>query len=165
MRQASFEFRTWGGKRKGSGRKPTGPRARLRHARRPLLKARFPVHVTWRMRQGVWNLRTRRCFTALAAAFWSGANRFGFKLVHYSVQGNHVHLLVEATDERALAKGMCGLGVRVARGLNRVMRRKGKVLDDRYHGHILRTPTEVRRARNYLLQNAPEHYGQLVPDP
>jgi REP element-mobilizing transposase RayT len=80
-------------------------------------------------------------------------------LVHYSVQGNHVHLLVEAEDERALSRGMNGLGVRVARGLNRVMGRKGKVLDDRYHGHVLRTPTEVRRARAYLLQNAERHYG------
>ena len=117
------------------------------------------MHVTWRMRQGVWGLRTRRCFGALARAFWGGANRFGFRLVHYSVQGNHVHLLVEAEDERALSRGMNGLGVRVARGLNRVMGRKGKVLDDRYHGHVLRTPTEVRRARAYLLQNAERHYG------
>jgi REP element-mobilizing transposase RayT len=51
------------------------------------------------MKDGVWNLRTRRCFTALSRAFWGGANRFGFRLVHYSVQGNHVHLLVEAQDE------------------------------------------------------------------
>jgi REP element-mobilizing transposase RayT len=81
--------------------------------------------------------------TALSRAFWGGANRFGFKLVHYSVQGNHVHLLVEAQDDKALSRGMNGLGVRVAKGLNRVMRRHGKVLDDRYHGHSLRTPTEV----------------------
>jgi hypothetical protein len=45
------------------------------------------------------------------------------------------------------------------------MGRRGKVLDDRYHGHILRTPTEVRRARTYLLQNAHEHYGQAGADP
>ena len=130
-----------------------------------MLKARFPVHVTWRMREDVWQLRTRRCFTALARAFWGGANRFGFRLVHYSVQGNHVHLLVEAEDERALSRGMNGLGVRVAKGLNRVMRRSGKVLDDRYHGHILRTPTEVRRARGYLLQNAAHHTGRRGADP
>ena len=117
------------------------------------------MHVTWRMREGVWGLRTPRRFGALARAFWAGAERFGFRLVHYSVQGNHVHLLVEAEDERALSRGMNGLGVRVARGLNRVMGRKGKVLDDRYHGHVLRTPTEVRRARAYLLQNAERHYG------
>ena len=165
MRQSAFKFKTWGGARKGAGRKPTRERAGVMHCRRPVLKKRFPVHVTWRMTDGVWNLRSRRCFTALSRAFWGGANRFGFKLVHYSVQGNHVHLLVEARDEKSLSRGMCGLGVRVAKGLNRVMRRHGKVLDDRYHGHILRTPTEVRRARAYLLQNARKHYGVVGRDP
>ena len=60
---------------------------------------------------------------------------------------------------------MNGLGVRVAKGLNRVMRRHGSVLDDRYHAHILRTPTEARRARAYLLQNARKHYGLRSADP
>ena len=122
MKQVGFEFRSWGGKRRGAGRKPTGERAGVRHQTREVLKARFPVHVTWRMRKNVWNLRSRRCFGVLARAFWRGADRFGFKLVHYSVQGNHLHLLVEARDERALSRGMNGLGVRVARGLNRVMK-------------------------------------------
>ena len=165
MRQRSFEFKTWGGARDGAGRKPTRARAGVVHRRRPVLKSRFPVHVTWRMKEGVWNLRSRRCFTALARAFWGGANRFGFRLVHYSVQGNHVHMLVEAKDEKALSRGMCGLGVRVAKGLNRVMKRQGKVLGERYHGRILKTPTEVKRARVYLLQNAHKHYGLRVADP
>src|SRR5438270_10061631 len=137
MRQAAFRFKTWGGSRKGAGRKPTRERAGVVHRRRPVLKKRFPVHVTWRMTDDVWNLRSRRCFTALSRAFWGGANRFGFKLVHYSVQGNHVHLLVEANDERALARGMNGRGVRVAKGLNRGVGRHGKVLDDRSCGHRL----------------------------
>jgi len=121
--------------------------------------------VTWRMREGVWNLRSRRCFTALRRAFWGGANRFGFRLIHYSVQGNHMHLLVEAQDEKVLARGMCGLGVRIAKGLNRVMERHGKVLDERYHARILRTPTEVVHARKYLLDNAHKHYGYRFVDP
>jgi hypothetical protein len=74
-------------------------------------------------------------------------------------------LLVEAASERSLSRGMNGLGVRVAKGLNRVLGRHGKVLDDRYHGHILRTPTEVRRARVYLLQNAERHVGRRGADP
>ena len=164
-RQRSFEFKTWGGARAGAGRKPRRGRPGVVHRRRPVLKSRFPVHVTWRMRAGVWNLRSQRCFTALARAFFGGGDRFGFRLVHYSVQGNHVHLLVEAHDERSLSRAMCGLGVRVARGLNRVMRRHGKVLDDRYHGRILRTPTEVKRARDYLLQNAQKHFGLRFADP
>jgi REP element-mobilizing transposase RayT len=109
------------------------------------------------MRKDVVWLRKPSSFRVLARAFWGGANRFGFRLVHYSVQGNHLHLLVEAQDERALSRGMNGLGVRIARGLNRLMRRRGKVLEERYHGHILRTPTEVRRARHYLLGNARKH--------
>src|SRR6185437_2464125 len=99
MKQTIMKFRTRGGARPGSGRKPKGERAGVSHLRRPILKARFPVHVTWRMRKGVWNLRSRRCFTVLARAFCAGANRFGLRLVHYSVQGNHLHLLVEARDE------------------------------------------------------------------
>lgn len=165
MRQTRFRFPSRGGRPGRSGRKPSGAHARLRHAKRPPLQARFPVHVTWRMRHDVWNLRSRRCFKALETAFWGGANRFGFRLVHYSVQGNHIHLLVEADNEKSLSKGMTGLGTRIARRLNRVMARSGKVLDDRYHGHILRTPTEVRRARAYLLQNARKHYGLVGADP
>jgi hypothetical protein len=165
MKQRSFQFKTWGGARENAGRPRVRPRELVGHQRRPVLKARFPVMVTWRMKEGVWGLRTRRCFTALARAFWSGANRFGFRLIHYSVQGNHMHLLVEAKDERVLSRGMCGLGVRIARGLNRVMERHGKVLGDRYHARILKTPTEVRHARNYLLGNARRHYGLRVPDP
>ena len=164
MKQVALKFRTWGGRREGAGRKRVRPRPGVVHGRREELKARFPVHVTWRMQKGVWNLRTRRCFRVLERAFFAGANRFGFRLVHYSVQGNHLHLLVEAQDEKALSRGMNGMGVRVAKGLNRVMGRAGKVLEDRYHAHILRTPTEARRARAYLLQNARKHYGVVGAD-
>ena len=76
-----------------------------------------------------------------------------------------MHLLVEAKGEKSLAKGMNGLGVRVARGLNRVMGRKGHVLEERYHGHILKTPTEVKNARAYQLGNAHRHIGLEGEDP
>ena len=165
MAQRELRFRTWGGRRKGAGRKPVGEKARLRHGKRPVLKKRFPVHVTWRMRSDVRWLRKPQCFRALSRAFWGGCNRFGFRLIHYSVQGNHMHLLVEAADEKSLARGMNGLGVRVARGLNKALGRSGKVLDERYHGHILKTPTEVRHARMYLTRNAERHLGVKGPDP
>jgi putative transposase len=164
MAQRAFKFRTWGGKRKGAGRPPKSGKAGTPHVTRPVLAPRFPVHVTWRMDKRVWNLRTHRCFTVMERAMVAGAARFGFRLVHYSVMGNHVHLIVEATDRRALWRGMQGLGVRIARALNRVMRRSGRVVGDRYHARILRTPTEVRRVRNYLRTNARHHYGYTTPD-
>jgi REP element-mobilizing transposase RayT len=158
-RQREFRFRTWGGARKGAGRLPKEARAGVSHLRRPEFSRHHPLHVTVRMREGVWGLRSQRCFKVIARAFWSGSDRFGFRLVHYAVMGNHMHLLVEATGKRALSRGMQGLGVRIARGLNRVMQRRGRVLGDHYHARVLRSPTEVKRVRAYLSQNAKRHYG------
>jgi len=161
-RQLGFVFKTWGGKRKGAGRPRKGER-RVKHVRRPVLKERFPVHVTWRMKDHVWNLRAKRCLSVLQKAFLEG-KKANFQIVHYSVMGNHVHLLAEATDAQALARGMQGLGIRVARRLNQVMERRGGVLNDRYHARILRSPTEVKRVRFYLLNNARHHFGKDAPD-
>jgi REP element-mobilizing transposase RayT len=165
--QRSFEFRTWGGKRAGAGRPrrdgSVGKRG-VPHVPRPALAKRFPVHVTWRMNREVWNLRTRRCFGVLQRAMYKGALKPGFRFVHYAVMGNHIHLLVEASDRIALSRGLQGLGIRIARALNGLMQRHGRVVTDRYHAHILGTPSEVKRARHYLLANAQRHYGSVGPD-
>src|SRR5689334_18918213 len=125
MRQLALEFKTWGGKRAGAGRPPKAAVACVPHVPRAKLAPRFPVHVTWRMHREVWNLRSRRSARALAPALYKGAVREGFRLVHFAVMGNHMHLMVEASDSVRLARGMQGLGVRVARALNRMMRRSG----------------------------------------
>ncbi len=78
-------------------------------------------------------------------------------MVHFSVQDNHVHLLVEASDSAGLCKGARSLGVRLARAINRACGRKGRVLDDRYHTRALRTPREVRFALAYVLFNFKKH--------
>jgi REP element-mobilizing transposase RayT len=109
--------------------------------------------VTTRVRAEVWNLRSHRCFRAIRRAFAAGCARFGFRLVHFSVQGNHIHYVVEAPDEVALGRAMKGLEVRMARALNKVMRRQGAVFADRYHAHILRSPREAARAVRYVLEN------------
>jgi REP element-mobilizing transposase RayT len=152
-RQLEMELPTWGGKRKRAGRKPKGARAGVSHLARPRLSKHQPVHVTWRMLPHVWNLRSRRCFRVLSEAFAKGCDRLEFRLVHFSVQGNHLHLVVEAPDEARLARGLQGLAVRIARPLNRLMARTGKVFADRYHAHALRTPAEVARAVAYVLGN------------
>jgi REP element-mobilizing transposase RayT len=142
------------------GRLDAQHRARPTHA-----KAR-PVHATWRLLPHVWNLRAARCFKVLRRAFAAGCERGGaFRLIHFSVQGNHIHLVVEARDKRALSNGLRGLGIRIARALNAVMAKRGKVLG-RYHGRELTTPREVRNALVYVLQNAKKHalqYGKPYP--
>ena len=139
--------RTWGGARPGAGRpRKDGTRPKkpgVKHRTRPALAPRFPVQVTWRIHPEVWNLRTGRFFAALESAMYSAA-KDDFRVVHYSFQRDHIHLLVESSDRVALSKGMQGLGVRVAYAINALMNRRGKVMSDRYHASILRNPTMVR---------------------
>ena len=115
------------------------------------------LHVTARLRPEVWNLRTHRCFRALRRSFERGCRRFGFRLVHFSVQGNHVHMVVEAPDPQSLARAMKGLEVRMARALNKVMNRRGPVFADRCHSHLLRSPRETAHAVRYVLENWSVH--------
>jgi putative transposase len=85
-----------GGKRRGAGRKPSGDRAGVPHATRPPLSGREPVLVTLKMRRHIWNLRTRRAIT----------RRFGMRIAHFSVQRDHLHMIVEATGKTALSRGV-----------------------------------------------------------
>ena len=145
------------GRRRG---RPPKTGAGVPHRARPALAARFPVHVTVKVRDDVRNLRTKICFAALKKAFVQGRDKFGFRMVGYSIQGNHIHFLVEGADAQALSRGMQGLMIRMARALNGALGRKGSVFADRYHTHVLRTPSEVANARNYLLTNQAKHYAQ-----
>src|SRR3954463_13507392 len=151
-RQQELPLKSWGGKRRGAGRKPKGRRKNVPHRpRRPF--RRGALHITTRLRPEVWNLRSHRCFRALRRAFAGGGARFGVHLVHFSVQGNHLHMIVEAPDAESLARAMKGLEVRMARALNRVMNRRGPVFANRYHSHLLRSPREAANAVRYVLEN------------
>jgi REP element-mobilizing transposase RayT len=156
-RQLPLAFRTHGGARPGAGRKRTGPRARVPHRARPTLAARHPVHVTLRVTDAVGRLRRRRPYAATRACLRVGGTSGAIRVVHYAVLPNHLHLLVEAADAIALASGMQRLSIRLARALNRLAGRQGRVFADRYHARILRTPLEARRALAYVLNNARRH--------
>jgi len=155
--QLAFTFRSWGGKRKGAGRPPKGNAAGVSHLRRPSLSPHHPVHVTLRIVAGIPSLRDARLFDKVRFALAAGRERFGFRLVHFSVQGNHLHLIAEAQDGRALALGMQGLSVRVARAVNGTLSRRGRLFADRYHSRALKTPRAVHFALRYVLLNARKH--------
>ena len=148
-----------------STRKPKRGRPRIHdigiaHVRRPTVSPRIPVHVTLRMESHVWNLRSKRCFRIVERALFMTANGLSAQIVHFSVQGNHIHLLVEADDKRSLSRAMRSLAIRIARGINTLMRTSGKVLAHRYHARSLKTPTEVRNALGYVRHNFRHHASQ-----
>src|SRR5437762_9227227 len=109
MKQLALDLRTWGGKRKGAGRQPKGRLALVSHDAREELDGRTPVHVVLRVLEDVPSLRTRDVFEEICAAFEAGGERDGFRLTHYAVLGNHLHLIVEAGSKKELSRGMQAL--------------------------------------------------------
>lgn len=150
---------TWGGRRSGAGRKP-GPNPRVPHLPRERFHVRFPCHVTVRVRSDVPSLRTVKLVRAFERSLRRVRRRGHFRVVHYSLQSNHAHFVVEANGRAALGRGMKSLGARLARAVNRVFRRVGPVLEDRFYSRVLRTPREVRNAVAYVLGNARKHLAR-----
>ena len=116
--------------------------------------------MTLKVQRGVPNLRTKRIIREIERSFVKGCERGDFRVVHYSIQRDHAHLLVEANGREALGRGMKSLAARFARAVNRALGRSGSVLADRYHLRVLRTPREVRNALAYVLLNARRHLAQ-----
>jgi REP element-mobilizing transposase RayT len=117
------------------------------------------VHVALRVARGVGRLRNGAGYRAVRRAIAVGMGRPDFRVVHASIQHDHVHVIVEADDKRALANGLRAFMISAARHLNRAVGRLGAVFPTRYHATQLRTPRQVRNAVAYVLNNW-RHHGE-----
>ena len=149
--------RTHGGARRGAGRKCTpGRRCGVPHRSRGFHVAAHPVHVT--LRAAIRCLRATPAFPGVVRALRC-ASRESFRILEFSVQRDHVHLVVEADHSAALSSGLRGVAIRIARAVNRALGRRGRVWSDRYHARPLTTPRAVRHALVYVLMNFRKHLG------
>ena len=155
MVQLELPAKGRGGRRPGAGRPKRRP-SRVSHLQRPRFK-KLPAHITLKVRDEVGYLRTQKRFLRIQRAFYAACDRLGMRLLQFSVQGNHIHLVVEALDQQKLSRAMQGLAIRLAKGINRASGQRGTVFADRYHAHLLKTPTEVRNAVHYVLHNRQKH--------
>jgi hypothetical protein len=144
---------THGGWRPGAGR-PRGRRD-VEHGVRARFKGQIPQHVTLRIVDGV--VIRKGWLRPIIHRAIADSQRDDYRITEFDILGNHLHLTVEAASAEVLASGMNGLEVRLARRLNRVLKRKGKLFVGRYHTRALKTPTEVRNALRYVLLNARHH--------
>ena len=158
--------RTWGGRCTGAGRKlAPGRRPGVPHRARPAHVAAHPVHVTLRSGPAVRCLRAVRVFPAVRRAL-AAASHGGFRILRFTVQDDHFHLIVEADDSQALGRGLRGLAIRVARAVNRALGRRGAVWGDRYHARALTSPRAMRHALVYVMMNRRKHcVGERGLDP
>src|SRR5512144_426493 len=157
-------FKPRGGKQRRAGRKPKGTRAGSPHRTRPELAARHPVHVVLRVVNAVGSLRRRCTYKAVREATLTTARREDFRIVHISIQRNHLHLIVEAEHKAALAAGMQGFQISAAKHLNAAIsrgrpgpRRRGAVFPDRYHAEIITSPRQARHTLAYVINNWRKH--------
>jgi putative transposase len=119
------------------------------------------VHITVRLVAGLPRLRGPGPAKVLKTAFVRGCDKGIFRICQFSIQGNHIHLICEARDRVALARGIQGWKIRVARRMNAHWGRKGPLFDDRYHAVILTTPRQTRNCLVYVMHNA-RHHGEAV---
>jgi hypothetical protein len=152
-----------GGKRRGAGRKPKGARAGSPHQTRPTIRPHHALHIVLRVVSAVGNMRRRLLYKAMRDATITAGLRERIRIVHISLQRTHVHMLVEADNTIALARGMQGFQVSAARNINTALgvdkyrRRRGPVFADRYHLEVITSPTRARRALSYILNNWRKH--------
>lgn len=164
------------------GRNPDGSpktRAGVAHLKRESFDQRMPVHVTLAFAQGVFNLRSERCWQPIREILQqaSAPEAVGeFAILEFTVQGNHMHLLVEADSSTVLRKRMQGLCTRIAKAIAKVMRLRGvappapvngvprpaKLLSDRFHSRVLHSMREASRVRKYILDNTKKHTFERV---
>lgn len=164
--QGEFRFIGWGGKRRGAGRKRRSSRSNDDHLGRETLTREFPAHLTLRLQPGLPSLREKALFEVVLRALSASAFGLFFRIVEYSVQRNHIHLLIEAADTQSLTTGVKSLVGRLSRAINLALNRTGPVLADRYHLHVIKTPWEARHALVYLFGNARKHAREAgVPVP
>ena len=140
--------------RPGAGRPRT--RKGVSHDAREAVPSRLPQHVTLRIGADLPSLR-RRVLAKIIKQCIARSHKVGLRIIHFNIESNHLHFVIEADSNQARSRGVAGLKVSIARRVNRFLGRRGALFGDRYHARALRTPREVRNAIRYVLTNAIHH--------
>lgn len=136
-----------GGLREGAGRKRIKSKG-VCHRKRETVKPSVPLHINFKFKT---QIRNKACLKILKKAIVN-ARSYGLKIVHFSMQSNHLHFIIEAENNDILSTGMRSLTITFAKGLN-----QGKVQIERYHLHVLKTLQETKNAVQYVLFNKQKH--------
>lgn len=136
-----------GGRRPGSGRKRIHSKG-VAHRSREKVTTRTPLHINFKYRT---HIKNKQCLKLLKKAIVN-ARSHGLRIIHFSLQSNHIHLLIESESNEILTRGMRSLTVTMAKGL-----KAGRVQLERYHLHVLRTIREAKHAAEYILFNQQKH--------
>ncbi len=157
MKQLEFKkVNGWGGKRKKAGRK--NRTSTVNHMKREKIEAKFPIHITIKLKKGVVSLRGPKMVAAFKSSLQKAKKR-GLKVIHFAVESNHAHLFAESGDNRDLRSGMASFGSSFGKSVRRLSGGKGSVFNGRYHLQVLKSPRQTKNAMAYVLLNHSKHQG------
>lgn len=144
-----------GGRRPKSGRKRKHSKG-VAHREREPVTHRTPVHINFKVKTYI---RNKDCLKILSKAIRNG-RKMGLRIIHFSLQSNHIHLIIEPTSNDVLTRGMRSLTITFAKRVQKLKNLTGGIQLERYHLHVLKTLQEARNAVNYVVFNEQKHGGQ-----
>lgn len=149
---------------KGAGRPAIHDRG-IRHTARGDIKRSTPLHLTIKINKEKSGLRNKSILKVLHTSI-KKARLIGLRIAHYTLEYDHVHLLVEADNTKVLGKGMQSFGISFSKGINKIKESKGQVFKTRYHFRKLKTVVEVKNVINYIFGNSIKHkYAGSIVSP
>lgn len=137
----------WGGRRPNSGRRRKKSQG-VSHSVREKVQDRTPLHINFKFKT---RIRNKDSLRTLKRAI-KNAGSHGLRVIHYSMQSNHIHLIIESANNEILTRGMRSLTITFAKGL-----KKGSIQIERYHLHVLKSLRETKNAVHYVLFNEQKH--------
>lgn len=141
--------------RKGGGRRPKHDKG-IRHIKRPEIKRLTSLHLTVKILKDKAGIKNKQTLALLKHAILK-ARKKGLRIIHFTLEYDHVHLLVEANDNEVLGRGMMVFGVTMAKGINRLKSIKGTVYKHRYHFRKINSPRELKNVLHYIFNNGIKH--------
>lgn len=157
MKQTELDLNrgSWGGRRTNSGKKRIHSKG-VAHIERPKVLSRYPLHINLKINTYIQNKPCLEIFQESLKL----SQRQGLRVLRFSIQSNHIHLLVEADDNGSLTTAMKAFLTSFAKRVNRLKGTSGCLIQERYHLHVLRSPREVINASNYIAFNETHHTGR-----
>jgi len=140
---------------KGAGRPALWDKG-IRHTLRPRLKKASSLHLTIKVKKIKAEIKNKAVLNLLKRAI-SNARKQGLIIIHYTLEYDHINLLIEADNNSTLAKGMQSLGVTLSKGINRLKKLKGAVYKHRYHFRQISSPSELKKVMSYIFNNGLKH--------
>jgi REP element-mobilizing transposase RayT len=140
---------------KGAGR-PAINDPGIRHRERPILTKPTSLHLTVKILRAKAKLKNKIILSILKRSIMN-ARKKGLRVIHYSLEYDHIHLLIEADDNFILGKGMQAFGVTFSKALNRMRKMRGAVYKHRYHFRKIIGARQLKNVLNYLFTNGLKH--------